>query len=232
MKSKKVIIMGGGGNASVVGYAMLDVFHHGNTDLEFVGYLNDRDNVSEIEGYPVIGGLRDIEALIKKNYYFINTIGKIGFMKDRIDLLESLPIPDDRYVTFVHPTAYVAPNVELGVGCIIMPNVSISPGTKLGKCCRVMTNAFIGHNNVIGNYCFFAASSCTGSRLGIGNGVFVSLNATVRERLTIDDFSTVGMGAVLLSNVGKSEIWVGNPARKLSPLPPRNIYFLFLYARM
>lgn len=210
---KNVLILGGGGNASVVGYAMLDAFNKGFTDLNFVGYINDRDGVSEIEGYPVVGGLKDIPQLIKEDYYFINTIGKIGFQEERITLLESLNIPDERYVTFVHPSAYVAPNVQLGVGNIIMPHVCIAPGAKLGKCCRVMIGAIVGHNSNSGDYCFFAAGSVTGAYTTLGKGVFVSLHATIREFLKIDDYATVGMGAVLTKNIGKNEIWIGNPAK-------------------
>ena len=210
--SRKVVIMGGGGNASVIAYAIIEAAQKGQSDLQFCGYLNDRDNVSEIEGYPVIGGLKDIPKLIDENYFFINAIGKIGFQKERIELLESLNIPDNRYATFVHPSAYVAPNVKLGVGCVVMPNVSISPGTIIGKCTRIMINAVIGHNNKIGDYCFFAAASCTGAYLNIEDGVFVSLNATIKEFLTLKKYSTVGMGAVLTKDINEHEIWIGNPA--------------------
>ncbi|HOU01727.1 MAG TPA: NeuD/PglB/VioB family sugar acetyltransferase [Bacteroidales bacterium] len=216
MKTKKVLILGGGGNASVIGYALLDAFNKGHRELEFSGYINDRDNVNEIEGYPVLGGLKDIPELLKRDYYFINAIGKIGVQKERITQIESLRIPDNRFVTFIHPSAYVAPNVKLGCGCVIMPNVSISPGTSLGKCCRVMIGAVIGHNNIIGQYCFFAAASCTGAYISIGDGVFISLNATLREFIKIGNYSTVGMGAVLLNSIGENEIWVGNPAKILN----------------
>ncbi len=213
MKPKKVLILGGGGNASVIAFAMIDASNRGDRKLEFAGYINDRDNVSQIEGYPVLGGLKDIAGLIAQDYYFINAIGKIGFQSERIALLESLNIPDERWVTFIHPSAYVAPNVEFGQGCVVMPNASLSPGTKFGKCCRVMIGAVVGHNNLIGDYCFFAGASCTGAYLKIGTGVFVSSNATFREFLSIGDYSTVGMGAVLTKNVGQNEIWIGNPAK-------------------
>lgn len=217
MTDKKVLIMGGGGNASVIAFAMIDAKDRFNSNLKFCGYINDRDNVKEIEGYPVIGGLKDIPKLIEQDYFFINAIGKIGVQKERIELIDSLKIPEERFVTFVHPSSYVAPNVKLGAGCVILPNVSISPGTRLGKGCRVMINAIIGHNNSIGDYCFFAASSCTGGYLNIGDGVFVSLNATIREFLTIGNYSTIGMGAVLTKNIGEKEIWIGNPAKRYLP---------------
>lgn len=210
---KKVLIMGGGGNASVIAFAIIDAFNRGSSDLRFCGYVNDRDGVKDIEGFPVLGGLKDIPSLIEDDYYFINAIGKIGFQEDRIALIESLPIPPERYVTFIHPLAYVAPNVKLGYGTVVLPNCSISPGTKLGNHCRLMVNAIVGHNNTIGDYCFFAASSCTGAYLTLGDGVFVSLNATIREFLTLGNYSTVGMGAVLTKDTQENEIWIGNPAK-------------------
>lgn len=205
--------MGGGGNASVIAFAIIDAINRGDKTIEFCGFINDLDNVSKIEGFPVVGGLQDIPKLVNEEYYFINSIGKIGYQKERIKLIESLNIPVEKYFTFVHPLAYVAPNVKLGHGCVVMPNVSISPGTILGNHCRVMINAIIGHNNIIGDHCFFAASSCSGGYLTIKDGVFVSLNATIREFLTLDSFSTVGMGAVLTKSIKKGEIWIGNPAK-------------------
>ena len=211
--SKKILIMGGGGNASVIAFAIIDAYNRGCKELQFYGYINDRDQVDEIEGYPVLGGLKDIPKLINEDYYFINAIGKIGFQEERIELIESLNIPDERYVTFIHPLAYVAPNVKIGIGCVVLPNASISPGTTIGNHTRVMINAIIGHNNSIGKFCFFSASSCTGAYLTIEDGVFVSLNATIREFLTLSRYATLGMGSVLTKSIGESEIWIGNPAK-------------------
>lgn len=213
--AKKVLILGGLGNASVIAWAMIDAKERGYKDFEFAGYINDRDNVHEIEGYPVLGGLRDIPALIDQGFYFINTIYKVGYQKERIELFESLNIPDERLATFIHPFSYVAPNVSLSPGCVIMPNVSVSSGTVFGKCCRVMVGATIGHNSIFGNHCFFAANCCTGAYLELGHAVTVSLNATIREYVKIGNYSTIGMSANVLKDIGEDEIWIGNPAKKL-----------------
>jgi len=213
--SKKVIIMGGLGNGSVIAHAIADANRRGYNEYICAGFINDRDNTSEIEGFPVLGGLKDIPQLLEEGYYFINTIFKVGGQKERISLFERLNIPDERLATFVHPMAYVAPNVELSPGCVIMPNVSVSSGTKFGKCCRVMVGATIGHNSIIGDYSFFAANCCTGAYLKIGKAVTVSLNACIREYIEIGNYATVGMGAVVLENIGEGEIWAGNPAKLL-----------------
>ena len=61
--------------------------------------------------------------------FFINTIYRIDGQQQRIDLFESLNIPDDRLATFVHPLAYVAPNAHLGAGTVVMPHASVSSAT-------------------------------------------------------------------------------------------------------
>ena len=168
-----------------------------------------------IDMFPVIGKVADAKRLLEEGYWFINTILRIDGNRERIAMFESLGIPDDRLVTFVHPMAYVAPSVQLGAGCIIMPNVSMSPGTKLGKGCFMMVGSMMGHDNVVGDFCHIAAQAAVGSYLTIGKGVHIGLNATVKENLIIGDYATLGAGAVLTKNIGEGEIWAGNPAKFL-----------------
>ncbi len=216
MKSKRVLILGGLGNGSVIAAAIRDANLRDNIEWMFCGYLNDREKKGTlVDEMPVLGKLSDVNKFLDEGYYFINTILRIDGQQERIEMFEKLNIPDKRMATFVHPTAYVAPNVVLGPGTVIMPNVSLSPGTIFGKGNLVMVNAIIGHNNIIGDYCHFAAQCCVGAYLKIENGVHVGLNASIKENLVIGKNATVGMGAVLTKNVEANEIWVGNPAKLL-----------------
>lgn len=213
---RKVAILGGQGNAAVIAAAIEHARRAGATDLEVAGFLNDREEQGTmIDIFPVIGKTSDAKRFLEEDYWFINTILRIEGNKERIEMFENLGIPDERMATFVHPMAYVAPSVELGAGCVIMPNVSMSPGTKLGKGCLMMAGSMMGHDNIVGDFCHIAAQAAVGSYLHIGRGVHIGLNATVRENLTIGDFATLGAGAVLTKNIGANEIWVGNPARFL-----------------
>lgn len=213
---RKVAILGGQGNAAVVAAAIEHARRMGATDLEVAGFLNDRVPVGEkIDLFPVIGKVSDAQRLLAEGYWFINTIFRIDGNRERIAMFEQLGIPDDRLATFVHPMAYVAPSVELGPGCVILPQVAMSPGSRLGKGCMMMVGATMGHDNEVGDFCHIAAQACVGSYLKIGKGVHIGLNATVRENLAIGDYATLGMGAVLTKNIGEEEIWVGNPARFL-----------------
>jgi sugar O-acyltransferase (sialic acid O-acetyltransferase NeuD family) len=216
MIPKKVIILGGIGNGTVIAHALKDANIRGEKEWVMAGFLNDRLEVGyNLEGFPVLGRLKDIQNFIDERYYFINVIYRIDGQDSRIKLFEDHNIPDEQLATFIHPTAYVAQNIEIGPGCVLMPNVSISPGVKFGKCCLVMVSATIGHNSTIGDHCHFAANSCVGSCVSIGNGSHVGLNATIREEVQMAESSTLAMGSLLLENCGEYEVWAGVPAKLL-----------------
>ncbi len=214
--SKKILIIGGIGNGSVIAGAIVDAYNRADTTWEFAGYLNDRVEVGGmIHEHPVKGTLSDVARFLEEGYYFINTILRIDGNKERIKLIESLAIPDDRFATFVHPMSYVAPNVTLEPGTVVMPHATVSANTTVGKNSLVMVGATILHDTLVGRYCHLAAQSCLGAHLEIGEGVHIGLNSTVREHISIGAFATVGMGAVITKNIGPYEVWAGNPARKL-----------------
>ena len=54
---------------------------------------------------------------------------------------------------FVHESAYVDDNVELGAGTKVWHFSHIQSGSKIGKNCVFGQNVNVGNNVIIGNYC-------------------------------------------------------------------------------
>ncbi len=210
---KKVLIFGGVGGATAVGAAIADANKRGYSEYIMSGYINDSHVGEEFEGFPVLAGRDAIPRLIEEGYYFINTVYKIDGQVERKRLFESLNIPTEQLPVFVHPMAYVAPNVKLSPGCVIMPGASISSNTEIGKCCRVMSGAFIGHDNKIEDHCFFAANACIGSDSVIRQWSYFGFNCTTRGKLKFGQFSVIGIGSVVTKDVDDYSMVYGNPAR-------------------
>ncbi|QXM05961.1 acetyltransferase [Crassaminicella indica] len=214
---KKIIILGGEGNGGVVAACILDMNNRfKNKELRLCGFLNDTLKIGEkINGYPVMGKTDDIQKFIKEGYYFVFAIHPIGHGKTRIDLFDHLNIPEDRLLTIVHPSSFIAYNAKLSPGVVVMPNCYIATKTKIGVCTLVMANSVIGHNNCIGRLCHFSAGSVTGSYINMGDASDIGLNATVLEKIQIGTCSVVGAGSLARKNIGDYEIHVGCPAKLL-----------------
>ena len=215
---QKVIIIGGVGNGSVIAQAIKDANLRGNNDLDVMGYFSDRITPGElIEGLPVIANTNkeNIELFSQKGYKFIFTVYRIDGQEERLGLFEDLELSNKNLATFVHPTAYIAPDVTIEAGVVIMPYVMISSNARIGLGSLIMTGATIGHNTSIGMYNHIASQAVVGGYIKTDIGVHFGLNCTVREHLSIGRNATVGMGAVLTKNVKDKEIWVGNPAKLL-----------------
>lgn len=215
---QKVIIIGGVGSGTVVAQAMIDAINRGNQNFEFSGFLNDRQKSGElIEGLPVLGNQtkEEIEKYNSLGYKFIYVLHKQDDEKKFIDKYYSLGLNSDKMFTFIHPTAYVAPDVTIEAGSVIMPYVMISSHATISLNTLIMTGATIGHNTVTGKFNHIASQAVVGAYIKMGEGVHIGLNSTIREYLTIGSYSILGMGSVLTKNILEKEVWVGNPAKKL-----------------
>lgn len=216
--TQKIIIMGGVGNGTVVAQAIEDARRRGYTEYEVAGYFSDRLDIgTDIQGFPVVARTtsENVEKYTEMGYKFIWTIYRIDGQNERIKLFETLGFSEKNLATFVHPLAYVAPDVKIDAGVVIMPYAMISAAAHIGMGTIIMTGATIGHDTEIGMFNHIASQAVVGAYLHVGNGVHFGLNCTVREHLKIGTNSTIGMGSVLTKDVGCGEIWVGNPARFL-----------------
>jgi sugar O-acyltransferase (sialic acid O-acetyltransferase NeuD family) len=219
----KILLIGGPGPAVVIANAITHAITNYNMNVELAGLVNDEVEKKSFNGIPIKGSLNDIDNLVKEGYKFIYTIYKIGGQDKRIQLFNSLNIPIKQLYTFTHPSAYVAPDVVLEPGVVVMPNVSISAGTVIGKGTLIMTNASIGHDNEIESHCMFTANACLGSYIKVGRGAWVGLNSTIRGKLTLGDKSAVGIGSVVTKSIPGEELWIGNPAKFHKSVKAQNI---------
>lgn len=213
MAKNKILIAGGKGAAMVIAQSIIDAINLGMNDIEFCGFINDKAEENHIENFPIAGGISDMPRLYEEGYVFIAAIHKIGGQVERYKMFKDLNLPAEAFFTFIHPKAYVAPNVKLGAGTVVLANASISSGTNIGDLALVMNNVSIGHDNEIGDFCFFTANSCLGSYLRFGKGIWIGLNATILGKLQIGDYAAIGAGSVLTKDVASNELWVGNPAK-------------------
>lgn len=215
---EKVVIIGGKGTAVVIAEQIYDAHERFGMDIEVLGFAFDDPAYKDgINGWPVLCGTREAYEKFKddESVKFVFALYRSDLLKERIALRDSLNIPMERFLSFRHPSAYVAKSALLGGANIILANCAINNNVVMGNFNTMNTNSLIGHDTVIGNNNFIAAHTVIGSGLKIGNGNFTGLNCSIKNFVEMGDYNLIGMASNVVKNVSDGNILVGNPAKPL-----------------
>lgn len=218
MSHKKVIIIGGKGSCVDIAEEIDDARLRYGIDIKVLGFAFDDPAYSGgINGWPVLCGTKEAWEIYKndKEVYFVFGMFRYDIARERFALRDSYGIPIERYLTFVHPTAYVSRSAKVGLGTIILANATIKNNSTIGTRNFINSGVNIDHDTVIGNDNFFAAHSCLGSSITVGNANFFGLNSSVRTPAAIGNYNRIGMCANVLNNIDHDLVMVGNPAKPL-----------------
>jgi UDP-3-O-[3-hydroxymyristoyl] glucosamine N-acyltransferase len=204
---KKIVVIGCAGTAQNIIEQITDAINKDKFDFLLHGIVIDSfPKGSIIAGVSVLGGIDIVPSLLfDKDVYFLFSLYKPEILKERFVFMRSLNIPHDRYINFVHPSAYVARTVKMGTGNVILSNSIINSNVIVGDMNIINGNVSIEHDTVIGNGNFFAAGAVVGSSVSVGNHCFFGLNSSVRENVTLDEVF-VGMGSIVLNDCSNCSV--------------------------
>ena len=87
--------------------------------------------------------------------------------------------PPAWYEILIHPSAVVAPSVEVGTGTVIMAGAVIQAGTRIGKHCIINTGATVDHDCVIGDYAHIAPGAHLCGHVEVGEGALVGVGVGI-----------------------------------------------------
>ena len=211
---KKLIIIGGYGNGTVVQSTVEDI-NRVKKEWEILGFLNDKEK-EPINGYDVLGKI-DKETVSKylknKDVYFFYSLISVKLNHKFLHKLKDLKIPTERFATIIHPTAVVARTAKIGHGVCIQPFVSVGPNTIIGNFIHIFAQSLIGHGSKLDDYSYVSNNACVGAEVHLKEGAYLGTNATTLEYITLGKWSIAGIGSVVLKNVKDYEKVVGSPAR-------------------
>lgn len=184
-----------------------------NKDFKILGFIDDDKGKQGVEfcGIKVLGG----RSVINK-YPSAKILAVPGNPKDylkRKKIIESLPIPEKRFVSFTHPSAVVALDARIGANTLIMPNVVIGASARVGSHCIILPNTVIGHDAVIGDYTCIGAGVIVSGSVAVGKCCYIGSASSIIDNVSIGDSSLIGLGANVISDVPNNVVAAGNPAK-------------------
>lgn len=210
----KVLILGGHGDGLVAAQIVRDMQRSGQ-DIELAGFLNDSiPQGGDIAGIPVLGTIREWNTFPSDTMFHV-ALHKVGQMRARVELIESLGLPANRLASLVHPSAQIADDAEIGAGALIASFVTCQPGVTVGRYATVRAGANLGHDVRIADFAYVGPNATLCGRASAGKGSHVAPGAIVVDGIALSDFALLGAGGVAFRPVGQDEVWMGNPARKV-----------------
>jgi acetyltransferase EpsM len=216
MKTKRVIVLGAGGNCRDIVDAMNEANRHADAALyDPVGYLDDdpAKHGTILGGLPVLGPLSAASA--HADCWFVNGLNGTNLTRRKKEILESVGIPTHRFVSVVHPSASVSQMAKIGTGTVILQNVSVCSAATIGDHVMVLPNSVVSHDAVVGSYGYLTPGVVLAGYVQLDEAVYVGARAAIMCRVKIGARAIVGMGSVVLEDVPPDCVVAGAPARRI-----------------
>lgn len=185
--------------------------------IEIIGFIDDDPSLwgTEIMGVPVIG---DFECLKKSSFreWINNIYCPIGDNIIRERYLSESKKMGYNIPNFIHPTADIGPNVQLGEANYILARSVIMPHTVTSDYLMVSIGSTIGHHVAIEKSVFISSGVNIGANLSIKEYAYIGIGATILSNIDeIGKGALIGAGSVIIKSVEPEATMVGNPGRSL-----------------
>jgi sugar O-acyltransferase (sialic acid O-acetyltransferase NeuD family) len=180
-----------------------------------VGILDDDPQLhgTTVGGVGVLGPIE--MSMTYGDVRLVVCAGSGGAREAIVSRLRGLGLGDERYATILHPSVTMAPDCGVGAGSVLLANAALTADVTVGSHVVGMPNTTITHDDVVEDFVTLCAGVSLGGRVRIRRGAYLGMNSSVRQRVTVGRRCTVGMGAVVLTDVPDGSTVVGNPAREL-----------------
>ena len=206
MKSKKLILVGGGGHCKSV----IDVAESAGFQIQ--GILDIPENVGKkVLDYSIIGTDDQIPDYVK-DAVFLVTVGHIKDATLRIKLHQKIVDAGGTLATIIASTAHVSQYAQIGEGSVIMHQAVVNADAIIGRGCIINTFANIEHDSKIGDYCHISTGAMINGNCVVGKETFFGSKSVMVNGIEIASGCVIGAGSLIRKNATQKGVYSGNPA--------------------
>jgi UDP-perosamine 4-acetyltransferase len=195
--TKPVVVLGGGGHARVVIDALRCAGH------TIAGVIDPKPEVAGIlpAGIAWLGA--DLSKARAADVEVAIGVGSldVSAKNPRPRLFQEAKAGGFQVVSFRHPSAIVAGDVELGEGTQVMAGAILQPGVRTGVNCIVNTGASLDHDCRLGDHVHVAPRVVLSGTVDVGSGSHLGTGAIIIQNIKIGTEAMISAGAVITSNV-------------------------------
>ena len=219
---KKQVVVFGTNSAAILAYYQL--FEDDAVDV--IGFTMDEDYIEDdyFLKLPLVS-FKNVESVFPPSQYqmFI-PIGYSRMNRLRAQKYVEAKKKGYTFISSIHRTVIVFPDVEIGENCLIGANSVIQPSAQIGNNVIIRENCHIGHHTQIHDHCFIAGHSNISGNIIIESYCFLGAGSIIKDGLIIRQGSLIGAGVTMLENSNKNDVYMNRSAQKL-PFPSDKIQF-------
>ncbi len=196
---------------------LLDMLTGSYAEVGLISNIADEDNDSL--RYPY-----DTPGILVKTYqenaiqdwedaqYVVASIGKSRkLIADYF--IRKYPIPEDRFISLIHPSSVVPAVFHYGPGLHIGPMSVVAPYCTFGKFVVINRHASIGHHSILQDYVTINPGVTVAGICEIGEGTVIGAGATLLDKIKIGAGSIIGAGSVVTKDIPGGVVAYGSPAK-------------------
>jgi sugar O-acyltransferase (sialic acid O-acetyltransferase NeuD family) len=203
--NKSVIILGGGGHASV----LIEILRLIDSDI--IGIVDPfLEKGIKVKDITVIGSDDAVLDYPNSGVVLVNALGPLPKKSTREDLSTKFINLGYQFLTLIHPRAYVSPSARIEDGAQIMAGALVQAKSYIGRLSVINSGAIIEHDCCIGDHAHIAPGAILCGGVQAGSGVFVGGGAIVLENLRLEAYSTLAAGVTLRRNLLRKEVFYGH----------------------
>ena len=204
-----VIVIGRGGHAKVLVSTLL------LCRRSILGFVDLDPTGPPLLGIKHLGSDAAIMHHATGDVQLVNGVGSTGSTARRRDIYDRFIREGYYFASVIHPSAIIAPEVQVQDGVQIMAGAIVQSGSSLGPDAILNSGAIIDHDCIVGAHAHIAPGAVLSGGVRVGSGAHVGTGANIIQGVSIGADSVVGAGAVVIKDVPPGVTIVGVPAKTI-----------------
>lgn len=210
---KPIVIWGIGGHAREVAQLITDLETRQPGQWALQGFVVDPQASTRHPKplpAPVLGGLDWWQA--HPDTWGVVAVGQPA-LRGQIAVRVQQALPQVRWATLVHPSAWLAGDAELGEGSVVFAQACLSSQVRVGRHASINLACTLSHDCVLGDGVSLGPGVHLSGGVQVGEGSELGTGVCAIPNVVVGARAIVGAGAVLTRNVPDGVTAIGVPAR-------------------